>query len=86
MDLVPWLLGFVGASTTSTSCPATIQCHLRLALSVFALIISTTSVQGWVAAIKMFLFHPFGKWLMPFNIVMTAIEEYKPFSLSASVR
>ena len=32
--------------------------------------------------LKMFLFHPFGKWLMPVNIIMTTIEEVaKPVSL-----
>lgn len=55
-----------------------------LALSVFALIIFyNIKTKGFVGYMKMFLFHPFGKFLIPMNIVMTAIEELaKPISLA----
>jgi F-type H+-transporting ATPase subunit a len=54
-----------------------------LALSVFALIIYyNIKIKGPVGYLKQFLFHPFGKFLIPVNIVMTAIEEVaKPVSL-----
>lgn len=54
-----------------------------LALSVFALIIFyNIKHKGLWGYIKQFLFHPFGPYLMPVNIVMTAIEEVaKPVSL-----
>ena len=54
-----------------------------LALLVFGLIIFyNVKNKGLVGYIKVFLFHPFGKWLMPVNIVMTTIEEVaKPVSL-----
>jgi len=40
-------------------------------------------IKGPTGYIKMFLFHPFGKWAMPFNIIMTTVEEVsKPLSLS----
>jgi len=54
-----------------------------LALLVFSLIIFyNIKHKGLVGYIKMFLFHPFGKWLMPVNIIMTAVEEIaKPVSL-----
>ncbi|MBO0613070.1 F0F1 ATP synthase subunit A [Thiothrix fructosivorans] len=54
-----------------------------LALSVFALIIFyNIKHKGLVGYIKQFLFHPFGPYLMPVNIIMTAIEEVaKPVSL-----
>jgi F-type H+-transporting ATPase subunit a len=36
-----------------------------------------------MAYLKTFLFHPFGKYAVPFNIVMTLIEEIaKPVSLA----
>ena len=39
-------------------------------------------VKGAAGYAKMFLFHPFGKFVVPVNIVMTAIEELaKPLSL-----
>lgn len=55
-----------------------------LALVVFAMIvyynIKTKGVGGYA---KQFLFHPFGKFLIPFNIIMTTIEEVaKPVSLA----
>ncbi|MGF1642855.1 MAG: F0F1 ATP synthase subunit A [Thiotrichales bacterium] len=55
-----------------------------LALSVFALIIYyNIKVKGAIGYAKQFLFHPFGKFAIPINIVMTAIEEIaKPVSLA----
>ena len=55
-----------------------------LALSVFALIVFySIKIKGPMGYLKSFLFHPFGKWLMPVNVVMTAIEEVaKPVSLA----
>ena len=38
--------------------------------------------KGIVGYAKMFLFHPFGKFAIPVNVIMTAIEELaKPISL-----
>jgi F-type H+-transporting ATPase subunit a len=56
---------------------------MAMSLSVFALIIFyNVKVKGLLGFIKMFLFHPFGKWFIPFNVVMTLIEEVsKPLSL-----
>ena len=55
-----------------------------LAITVFALIIFYNfKFKGPAGYVGMFLFHPFGKWLMPVNIVMTTIEEIaKPVSLA----
>lgn len=54
-----------------------------LALLVFGLIIFyNIKHKGFIGWIKMFLFHPFGKYAIPVNIVMTTIEEIaKPISL-----
>jgi F-type H+-transporting ATPase subunit a len=54
-----------------------------LALSVFALILFyNIKHKGLWGYIKQFLFHPFGPYLMPVNIIMTTIEEVaKPVSL-----
>lgn len=54
-----------------------------LALIVFILIVYyNIKNKGLVGYIKMFMFHPFGKFAVPVNIVMTAIEEVaKPVSL-----
>jgi F-type H+-transporting ATPase subunit a len=54
-----------------------------LALSVFALVMYyNLKVKGVAGFLRMFLLHPFGKWLAPVNVVMTLIEELsKPLSL-----
>lgn len=54
-----------------------------MAFLVFGLIIFyNIKHKGLWGYIKMFLFHPFGKFAIPINIVMTAIEEIaKPISL-----
>ena len=56
---------------------------MALSLTVFLLIVFySIKVKGLAGYLKMFLFHPFGKFLVPVNIVMTAIEELaKPLSL-----
>ncbi|WP_026154939.1 F0F1 ATP synthase subunit A [Thiolinea disciformis] len=54
-----------------------------LAICVFFLIIYyNIKSKGVVGYLKSFLYHPFGKYAMPFNIIMTVIEEIaKPVSL-----
>ncbi|KPJ90374.1 MAG: ATP synthase F0F1 subunit A [Gammaproteobacteria bacterium SG8_11] len=56
---------------------------MAMSLTVFMLIVFySIKIKGPVGYLKMFLFHPFGKFLVPVNIVMTAIEELaKPLSL-----
>lgn len=56
---------------------------LAMSLTVFALIIFYNfKVKGPVGYLKVFLFHPFGKFAVPINVVMTLIEELaKPLSL-----
>ena len=53
-----------------------------LSLSVYGLVLFYHfKIKGPTAYFKMFLFHPFGKWAMPFNIIMTTVEEVsKPLS------
>ena len=55
-----------------------------MSLSIFALVIYYhIKMKGPVGYIKMFLFHPFGKWAMPVNFLMTAVEEIaRPVSLA----
>ena len=55
-----------------------------LALSVFVLTLGyNIKVKGLKNYLKNYLHHPFGKWLMPFNIFMTIVEELaKPLALA----
>ncbi|MHB8255519.1 MAG: F0F1 ATP synthase subunit A [Acidiferrobacter sp.] len=88
MDLLPVVLlpkiahvfGVQDFRSTPTADPYT---TLALALSVFLLTfyyhIKTKGLWGYL---KTFLIHPFGPYLFPINIVMTAVEEIaKPLSL-----
>ncbi len=56
---------------------------LGMALTVFGMITYyNVKSKGLMGFLKMFLFHPFGKFAIPFNIMMTLIEEIaKPLSL-----
>lgn len=84
VDLLPWLGGFVGIDYLKVVPTTDLGTTFGLALSVFALIIYyNIKIKGPIGYLKMFLFHPFGKYLMPVNIVMTTIEEVaKPVSLA----
>jgi len=83
VDLLPELGQLVGIEYMKVVPTTDLATTFALALSVFALIIYyNIKIKGFVGYIKMFLFHPFGKYLIPVNIIMTTIEEVaKPISL-----
>jgi len=83
VDLLPELGQLVGINYMKVVPTTDLSTTFALALSVFALIIFyNIKIKGPIGYLKMFLFHPFGKYLMPVNIIMTAIEEIaKPVSL-----
>jgi len=83
VDLLPSLGQVVGIEYMKVVPTTDLSTTFALALSVFALIVFyNIKIKGLVGYIKMFLFHPFGKYLIPVNIIMTAIEEIaKPVSL-----
>ncbi len=83
VDLLPELGQLVGIHYMKVVPTTDLSTTFALALSVFALIIYyNIKIKGPIGYIKMFLFHPFGKYLIPVNILMTAIEEIaKPVSL-----
>ncbi|KUJ72385.1 F0F1 ATP synthase subunit A [Thiomicrospira sp. WB1] len=87
VDLFPYLFQMiVGDSHAYLKIVPTTDLNttLAMAFTVFALILYyNIKVKGVTGFIKMFLFHPFGKFLVPVNIVMTFIEEIaKPISLA----
>ena len=85
VDLLGWILGLFGHEHVAFKLVPTTDLNTTMAmtLSVFALILYyNIKVKGPVGYLKQFLFHPFGKFLVPVNIAMTAIEELaKPLSL-----
>jgi len=87
VDLLPYLWQIVTGNdhaylkvvpTTDLNTP------MAMAFTVFVLVLYyNIKIKGLGGFIKMFLFHPFGKFFVPVNIVMTAIEEIaKPLSLA----
>jgi len=84
VDLLPLIAGWLGIHYLKVVPTTDLSTTFALSLSVFALIIYyNIKIKGPVGYIKTFLFHPFGKWLIPANILMTTIEEVaKPVSLA----
>lgn len=83
VDLLPKLAGVMGIPNLRVVPTAELDTTFALALTVFALMIYyNIKIKGLFGYMRQFLFHPFGKYLIPINVVMTAIEEVaKPVSL-----
>lgn len=83
VDLLPLIGSWFGIHYLKVVPTTDLNTTMALSLSVFVLIVFySIKVKGLAGYIKVFLFHPFGKFLVPVNIVMTAIEELaKPLSL-----
>lgn len=84
VDLLPLIASWFGIEYLKVVPTTDLNTTLAMSLTVFALIIFyNLKVKGPVGYLKMFLFHPFGKFFVPVNIVMTLIEELaKPLSLA----
>lgn len=83
VDLPGVILGWFGVSYFKIAPTTDLSATFALSLTVFALIIFySIKIKGPIGYLKMFLFHPFGKFFIPVNVVMTLIEEVaKPLSL-----
>ncbi len=83
VDLLPEIGKLIGIDYLKVVPTTDLNATLAMSLSVFMLIIFyNIKVKGPIGYLKMFLFHPFGKFLIPVNVVMTLIEELaKPLSL-----
>ncbi len=83
VDLLPALAKLAGFEYFKFVPTTDLNTTLALSLSVFALVVFyNIKVKGLGGYLKMFLFHPFGKFFIPVNIVMSVIEELaKPLSL-----
>ncbi len=83
VDLLPTLGKLVGIHYLKVVPTTDLNTTMAMSLTVFMLIVFySIKVKGPVGYLKMFLFHPFGKFFVPVNIAMTLIEELaKPLSL-----
>jgi len=83
VDLLPAIASAVGIPYLKVVPTTDLSTTMAMSLTVFALIVYySIKVKGPIGYLKMFLFHPFGKFFIPVSVVMTAIEELaKPLSL-----
>ncbi len=63
---------------------ADVNATLGMSISVFFLmIVFALRAKGFGGMTKEFLFHPFGKWMVPFNLILNIVEWLsKPISLA----
>lgn len=85
VDLLPAIAsGVLGIEYLKVVPTTDLNTALAMSLTVFGLILYyNIKIKGVGGYLKMFLFHPFGKFFVPVNIVMSVIEELaKPLSLA----
>lgn len=84
VDLFPAIGRIFGIQHLRIVPTTDVNTTFALSLSVFGLIVFYNfKVKGALGYLKTFLFHPFGKFFIPINIVLSLIEELaKPLSLA----
>ena len=84
IDLIPTIAHLFGITDVRPVPTTDLNTTFAASLTVFVLVLFyNLKVKGFFGYLKTFLFHPFGKFLIPVNIVMTVIEEVaKPLSLA----
>jgi len=83
VDLLPHVAGAMGVGHLRTV-PSTVpNVASGLSLTVFLIAFGYSFVaKGFGGVASEFLFHPFGKWMMPINFLLKCVEELaKPISL-----
>jgi F-type H+-transporting ATPase subunit a len=82
VDLLPWLGTKVGAEHLRILPSADPNIALAMSITVFLTAFTYSFVaKGFKGVGAEFLFHPFGKWLMPVNFLLKCVEELaKPIS------
>jgi F-type H+-transporting ATPase subunit a len=84
VDLIPWLFHSGGVDYMKVVPTTDANITFGMSLSVFLLIIYySIKIKGPVGFFKELAFHPFGPWMMPFNIILEGIGLLaKPVSLA----
>ncbi|SEP96287.1 F-type H+-transporting ATPase subunit a [Ectothiorhodospira magna] len=83
-DLFPYIAHLIGLDYMRINPTSDINATFGMSIAVFFLIIFySIKIKGGAGFAKEMMFHPFGKWLLPFNLVLKVVEEVaKPVSLS----
>ena len=84
VDLLPWMASLVGIHYLKVVPTTDLNITLGMSLTVFLLLIFYSfKIKGSKGLLEEFLFHPFGKWLVPANLLLKLVEEIaKPISLA----
>ena len=84
VDFLPWAAKHAGVDYLKVVPSTDLNITFGLSITVFALVVFYgIKVKGPGGFASEFLLHPFGKWLMPFNLMLKLVEELaKPISLS----
>jgi F-type H+-transporting ATPase subunit a len=83
VDLLPHVAGAAGVDHLRTVPSTDPNIAIGLSLTVFLIAFGYSFVaKGFSGVAGEFLFHPFGKWMMPVNFLLKCVEELaKPVSL-----
>ena len=83
VDLLPQIAGSAGVDHLRTVPSTDPNIALGLSLTVFLIAFGYSFVvKGFGGVASEFLFHPFGKWMLPVNFLLKCVEELaKPISL-----
>ena len=84
VDLLPSIAAAIGIPYFKAVPSTDVNATFALSLSVIFLVYYySLKVKGIVGFGKEVLFHPFGKWFMPFNVLLRIVEDLaKPISLA----
>ncbi|MCP5420495.1 MAG: F0F1 ATP synthase subunit A [Gammaproteobacteria bacterium] len=84
VDLVPQIAGAVGVHHFKVVPSTDVNATFALSLSVMFLVyFYSLKVKGLKGFAKEVLFHPFGKWFLPANLLLRIVEDLaKPISLA----
>jgi F-type H+-transporting ATPase subunit a len=83
VDLLPSIAGGVGVDHLRTVPSTDPNIALGMSLTVFLIAFGYSfAAKGFKGVAGEFLFHPFGKWMLPVNFLLKCVEELaKPISL-----
>ncbi|HKZ73462.1 MAG TPA: F0F1 ATP synthase subunit A [Steroidobacteraceae bacterium] len=84
VDLLPAIAHGGGVDYLKVVPSTDLNITFGLALTVFVLILFySVKMKGLGGFVKELLFHPFGPWLMPFNLILNLVEQVaRPVSLA----
>jgi F-type H+-transporting ATPase subunit a len=84
VDLFPTVAGLFGVKYFRPVPSADMSATFGLSITVFILIlVYSVKGKGVVGYLEELLFHPFGKYMIPFNLILNAVELLaKPLSLA----